>query len=217
MITILSHALKHFTVHIFFHALPPYAIPYALPPATENADSVKSIRAFESFPFTFARRGIASFTTFRQSAVSIILTRLTDFVVKRMCLPWELDNPTLRHYDIAGSAYESPSGRFTDRYRRTRYDKSRLRFGRRTDQTKSNYPLSLVSGKSYTTCGAGRSREKREPFNGLVSSNKLNRGRIVRRAISTAIQEREGPDERTGEVSSWPETSLIHNPSWCSP
>lgn len=41
---------------------------------------------------------------------------------------------------------------------------------------------------------AHRPREEREPgpFNGLVSSNKLNRGRIVRRAISPAIRNARG-------------------------
>lgn len=78
MIAILSHALEHFTIQIFSRILSP---------PTENADSTKSIRAFGSFPFMFARRGIASFTTSRQPVVSIILTRLADFVVKRMCLP----------------------------------------------------------------------------------------------------------------------------------
>lgn len=194
MIIILSHALKHFTryTNFFTHSIR-FTSSHQKMPIQWNPFALSNPSHSR-----FARRDIASFTTSRVSpAVSIILTRLADFVVKRMCLPWELDNPTLRH---TGSAYESPSGRFTDRYWRAHYDKSRLRFGRRTDQTKSNYPPSLVSGKSPYTCGARR-RRGAGPFNGLVSSNKLNRSRIVRRAISTAIQKRKGARPKGPEKS----------------
>jgi len=62
------------------HSHPPSPI------AIERVDSAESIRAFEAFPFISVRRGIASFAGLIQAAISIISTRLVDFVVKRRAM-----------------------------------------------------------------------------------------------------------------------------------
>lgn len=107
---------------------------------------------FHSYPHTVASQASLS-------AVSIISTRLVDFVVKRgECLPYELDNPTLRY---AGSTYHIAWLRITLRANIGGRATINLAYVSGREQLKSkaithrltlSLSLSLVSGKSACRC-----------------------------------------------------------------
>lgn len=109
-------------------------------------------------------------------------------------------------------------------YRRAHGDKSHLLpFREENGSNRKQLSHRLSYPVNRRTGGVRRSRrgkKKRErtsgPFNGSISSNKLNRGRIVRKAISSAIRERE-EIEREGSKKSHRDFSDTHNPSRVRP
>lgn len=166
----------------------------------KRADSAESIRAFESFPFISAHGGIASFAAALSSRQPFQLFRRVSWILllNGASRVYRMSSITQR-YDMVAARITSPSNHFTGANIDGRatinlaYVSGGERFKSKAITHRLPYPVNRASGAWGET----------GPFNGPVSSNKLNRGRIVWRAIPTVMQERAGRKRRIGGVSSW--------------